>query len=148
MGISITDASDKHLEDLVNLEQSCFSSPWTREQLLAEYPDDRHLFLVAENESGTAVAYVGMMHVLDEGYISNVAVDPAYRRQGVGDALIEAMLARAAALELSFVTLEVRESNAPAQALYAKHGFIPVGKRKLYYEHPKEDAILMTTYLK
>ena len=148
MDIQITDASKRHLKDLVKLEQSCFSSPWTREQLLAAYPDERHVLLVAETDTGSAFGYVGMMHVLDEGYISNVAVAPEYRRQGIGDRLIESMLARAEALELSFVTLEVRESNVPAPALYAKHGFQQVGKRKQYYERPKEDAILMTTLLK
>ena len=56
--------------------------------------------------------------------------------------------AKAAELELAFLTLEVRESNAPAIALYAKHGFHPVGKRKNYYDAPKEDAVLMTCYLK
>ena len=86
--------------------------------------------------------------LLDEGYISNVAVHPDARRQGIGDALIDALAAKAAELELAFLTLEVRESNAPAIALYAKHGFHPVGKRKNYYDAPKEDAVLMTCYLK
>ena len=86
--------------------------------------------------------------MLDEGYISNVAVHPDARRQGIGDALIDALAAKAAELELAFLTLEVRESNAPAIALYAKHGFHPVGKRKNYYDAPKEDAVLMTCYLK
>ena len=148
MGYQITDAKEKHLEDLERLENSCFSCPWTREQLLMEYPDDRHVFLVAENEMGSAVAYAGMMHVLDEGYISNVAVDRNYRRQGIADMLIDAVLERAEALLLSFVTLEVRESNTAAKALYAKHTFAEVGRRKNYYERPREDAILMTTFLK
>lgn len=147
MGYQITDAKEKHLEDLERLENSCFSCPWTREQLLMEYPDDRHIFLVAENEMGNAVAYVGMMHILDEGYISNVAVDPNYRRQGIADRLIDAVLERADALHLAFVTLEVRESNTAAQKLYAKHAFTEVGRRKNYYERPREDAILMTTFL-
>ena len=88
------------------------------------------------------------MHVLDEGYISNVAVSAGYRRQSVGDRLIDALVARGRDLRLSFLTLEVRRSNDPATALYAKHGFVPVGVRKNYYVKPKEDAILMTLYLK
>ena len=105
------------------------------------------MFLVAE-VGGEAVGYVGMMYILDEGYISNVAVSAAFRRNGAADALIAELLHRAAALELSFVTLEVREHNTPAKQLYKKQGFIPVGKRKDYYEQPKEDAVLMTKFLK
>ena len=81
-------------------------------------------------------------------YISNVAVSPDHRRQGIASTLIEALLRRAEELQLSFVTLEVRESNAPAIALYGRFGFTPVGRRKGYYDAPKEDAILMTRLLK
>ena len=147
MDYHILDADKRHLDTLVELEHQCFSIPWTRDQLKAELPDEHHEFLVAE--SGESVlGYVGMMYVLDEGYISNVAVSPDYRRQGIASALIEALLRRAEELRLSFVTLEVRESNAPAIALYETFGFAPVGRRKGYYDAPKEDAILMTKFLK
>ena len=87
-------------------------------------------------------------YVLDEGYISNVAVSPEHRRKGIADRLIRELMTRAGQLELAFVTLEVRESNAPAAELYKKHGFVKVGQRKNYYDLPKEDAILMTKFLK
>ena len=147
MAFEITNAAPRHLEALENLEQSCFSLPWTREMLYSQLPDDSHEFLVAE-ENGELLGYVGMMTVLDEGYISNVAVAPEHRRKGCADALITALLGRAALRELSFVTLEVREHNEPAIALYRKHGFVPVGLRKNYYEAPVENALLMTCYLK
>ena len=147
MEFRIVNAGTRHLDALVELERSCFSIPWTRAQLTAELPDERHEFLVAE-AGEEVLGYVGMLFVLDEGYISNVAVAPDYRRQGVASALIRALLARAAERELSFVTLEVRESNAPAIALYEGFGFAPVGRRKNYYDAPKEDAILMTCFLK
>ena len=126
---------------------SCFSLPWTWEQLMSQLPDDGHEFLAAEEE-GKVLGYVGMMTVLDEGYISNVAVDPAFRRQGIGGSPDRELLERAALRELSFVTLEVREHNEPAIALYRKHGFAPVGLRKNYYTLPVENALLMTKYLK
>ena len=148
MTVMVANAGSEHLEALEALEQSCFSLPWTREQLESQLPDDRHVFLVALDERGQLLGYVGMMHILDEGYISNVAVAPEARRQGVGRLLIRTLLERAEALELSFVTLEVRESNAPAIALYSGFGFLPVGKRKKYYERPTEDAILMTKTIK
>ena len=94
------------------------------------------------------MGYVGMMCVLDEGYIANVAVSPDWRRQGIGDALIAELLRRAVSRELAFVTLEVRAGNEAAKALYAKHGFVPVGLRKKYYASPTEDAVLMTKFLK
>ena len=106
-----------------------------------------HVFLIAE-ENGKLLGYVGMMHVLDEGYISNVAVAPEARRRGVAGALIRELLRRAEEKELSFVTLEVRESNAAAIALYERFGFRSVGRRKQYYEAPREDALLMTCFLK
>lgn len=147
MQYRITDIEEKHIEQIKDLEKKCFSVPWTDEQLRAQLPDKMHVFLIAESNE-KALGYVGMMHVLDEGYISNVAVDPEYRRNGIADALINELTERAKELELSFVTLEVRESNEPAKALYKKHGFSEVGLRKNYYSFPTENAILMTTFLK
>ena len=148
MKVRIVNASPRHLPELETLEKRCFSLPWTEEMLMGQLPDDSHEFLAAESETGGLLGYVGMMTVLDEGYISNVAVAPEQRRQGIADALITELLERAALRALSFVTLEVRAHNEPAIALYAKHGFAPVGQRKNYYEAPVENAILMTKFLK
>ena len=139
------EASD--VEAVARNEALCFSMPWTREQLGSQLPDAMHVFLVADAD-GAAVGYVGMMHVVDEGYISNVAVAPEYRRRGAADALIAALVDRCAELSLAFVTLEVRRSNYPAIALYEKHGFVRVGERRDYYELPREDALLMTRFFK
>ena len=95
-----------------------------------------------------AAGYLGMEFVLDEGSITNVAVFPGCRRQGVADALVTGLLHRAAAIGLATVTLEVRQSNAPAIALYHKHGFVPVGRRNNYNTSPTADAILMTAPVK
>lgn len=147
MEYRILNAGERHFEALEALERICFSVPWTRQQLRCELPDERHEFLVAE-QNETLLGYVGMMHVLDEGYISNVAVAPEARRKGVASALIREMIDRAKTLELAFLSLEVRVSNEPAIALYGGFGFEPVGRRKNYYEQPREDAIIMTKYLK
>ena len=148
MDYLIRDASAWDLDALEALEKACFSLPWTREQLQGEMPDLRHEFLVAVDAEGRLLGYIGMMTVLDEGYISNVAVSPDHRRRGVGRALLKEMLRRAEGRELSFVTLEVRAQNEGAIALYAGEGFRPVGLRKNYYEHPREDALLMTRFFK
>lgn len=142
----ITDAREEQLSQVEELEKLCFSMPWSYDMLRSQLPDDRHVFLTAERD-GEVAGYVGMMYILDEGYISNVAVSPEYRRKGLGDRLISALMERAALLKLAFVTLEVRASNTPAIELYKKHGFVPVGQRKNYYDLPKEDAILMTKFL-
>lgn len=148
MEYRIVDAKPAHLEALHEIENECFSMPWTVEMLKAQLRDERHEFIVAEDGEGKVLGYVGMMYVIDEGYISNVAVSEKYRRQGIADALIDMLYERASALGLSFMTLEVRKSNLPAIRLYEKHGFAVVGSRKNYYDLPKEDALLMTCFLK
>ncbi len=146
MAFSIQDVREEQLDQIEQLEQLCFSVPWPRDALRRQLPDDNHVFLAA-TDGGRVLGYVGMMFVLDEGYISNVAVAPAFRRRGIADALIAELLRRADALSLSFVTLEVREHNIPAISLYENCGFVRVGLRKNYYQKPCENAVLMTKYL-
>ena len=147
MEFRIRNACPEDLDALQALEESCFSLPWTREQLQGELPDQRHEFLVAVSREGKILGYIGMMTVLDEGYISNVAVSPDVRRLGIGRALVREMLRRCIIRKLFFVTLEVRAHNEGAILLYAQEGFQRVGMRKNYYERPREDALLMTRFL-
>jgi ribosomal-protein-alanine N-acetyltransferase len=144
--MEIINVSRKLLPAIAEIERQCFSTPWS-EAMLATQLKDGHIFLAAV-ENGSPVGYVGLAYVLDEGYISNIAVSPLYRRRGIASALLTELEKRSRALELTFMTLEVRAGNASAIALYAKHGFVPVGHRKNYYENPREDAILMTLELK
>ena len=146
MEYKIVDVEEKHIAQIEDIEKLCFSSPWTAQQLKSQLKNEQHEFIAA-TAGERVLAYVGMMYILDEGYISNVAVAPEYRRCGIGDALIEHLMEISNNLKLSFVTLEVRASNAAAIALYSKHGFSTVGRRKNYYDFPKEDAILMTKFL-
>lgn len=132
------------LDQLEEMEKVCFSDPWSR-QLLADLLEaENALTIAAVDEAGTILGYASLQTVLDEGYVNNLAVLPAYRRMGIASALLEEFRRYGAANQLAFLTLEVRASNAPAIALYAKHGYAQVGRRKNYYAHPKEDAILMT----
>ncbi len=146
MEYTICDAAAAHIPQIEHLERQCFSLPWSAEQLKSQLKDNQHEFIAALAPDGTVLGYVGMMYVLDEGYISNVAVSPEYRRQGIADALIERLCIICRGLELSFVTLEVRAGNMPAIALYEKHGFHRVGLRRNYYERPREDALIMTKF--
>lgn len=139
--MNITEMQEKHLPALAALEKQCFHAPWSEKMLREEL--GAGIFLVAEQD-GEVQGYVGCQTVLDEGYITNVAVSPDCRRRGAARRLIAELIARAKEKGLAFVTLEVRESNAPAIALYAGAGFAPVGTRKNFYSNPAENALLMT----
>ena len=143
--MTVVPMAERHLAALVEIEKACFHAPWSEAMLREEL--DKGIFLVAERD-GQVVGYVGCQTVLDEGYITNVAVSPDCRRQGIGRALVAALKARAAQAGLAFVTLEARASNAPAIALYESAGFRRVGVRRNFYTAPVEDAVLMTLYLK
>lgn len=143
--MTVVPMEERHLAALAEIEKACFHAPWSAAMLREEL--GKGIFLVAERD-GAAVGYVGCQTVLDEGYITNVAVSPDCRRQGVGRALVAALKARAAQAGLAFVTLEARASNAPAIALYEGAGFRRVGVRRNFYTAPTEDAVLMTLYLK
>lgn len=146
MDYTIRDVRREDLPQIEEIEKRCFSLPWTAQQLSGQLKDAQHEFIAAVAPDESVLAYVGMMYVLDEGYISNVATAPPYRRQGIADALIERLCGICDALRLSFVSLEVRAGNTPAIALYEKHGFVSVGLRKNYYERPREDALIMTKF--
>jgi ribosomal-protein-alanine N-acetyltransferase len=128
---------------MAELEKRCFSLPWSLESIKFELQNPIALYLGAFID-GALAGYAGMQLILDEGNITNAASAPEYRRRGIADALMTGLMSAAMERGLRVVTLEVRESNIPAQNLYKKHGFAAVGKRKGYYDEPKEDAILMT----
>lgn len=132
-----------HIGQIARLEKLCFSQPWSERALEEELYNPQAGFIVAEDGEGGVLGYAGLQAVLDEGYIDNIAVEPAARRHGVADALLD-VFCRFGREHLAFLTLEVRESNAPAIALYRKHGFAEAGRRKNFYTAPKEDAVIMT----
>ena len=142
--IRIVPMSAAHLDEIADLERICFSVPWSRKMLAEELDNACSAFLAAVDETGRVVGYAGLMVVLDEGYITNVAVHPDFRRRGIAQKLLDVFESFATANKLAFLTLEVRESNYGAIALYGSRGYRGVGRRKNYYEHPKEDAIIMT----
>ena len=132
-----------HVSQVAALERECFSMPWSETMLEDSLYDSNASFIVAEDEEGNILGYAGLHAVLDEGYIDNIAVEEAARRHGVASALLD-VYCRFGALNLAFLTLEVRKSNAAAIALYEKFGFQQAGLRKGFYQHPREDAIIMT----
>jgi len=142
--IRIVPMTSAHLDEIAELERICFSVPWSRNMLAEELDNACSAFLAALDETNRVVGYAGLMVVLDEGYITNVAVHPEFRRRGIAQKLLDVFENFARANKLAFLTLEVRESNYGAIALYGSRGYRGVGRRKNYYEHPKEDAVIMT----
>lgn len=132
-----------HIDQMAEIEQECFSVPWSREALLDELDNPYAHYVVCCDPAGNVVGYIGSRIVLDEADITNVAVRPPYRRQGIGFDLVTAMLGLMKMGGVRSVLLEVRESNLPAQNCYRRAGFEVVGRRKRYYEKPEEDALLM-----
>ena len=132
-----------HIAEIAQIERECFSDPWSEASLTEELYNPLASFIVAQRPDGAVLGYAGLHVVIDEGYIDNVAVREDYRGNGIADDLVDVFV-RFGREHLAFLTLEVRPSNEPAIQLYMKHDFAQVGRRKNYYENPREDAIIMT----
>ena len=139
---------------VAEIEKLCFSLPWSEQSLIDSVKREDTMFLVCEefdenNSDDTGdvnsniAGYIGMYLSFDEGDITNVAVSPAHRKKGYGEALVSKAKELAREKQLEMILLEVRVSNAPAISLYKKMGFEELGIRKNFYEHPVEDAIIM-----
>lgn len=125
------------------VERKCFSTPWSRNIFISEITRNDNAIYVVALVGERIVGYAGVWVILDEGHITNIGVDPAYQRQGIGQALMEEITKFAMLRGVTSMTLEVRVSNLGAQALYSKLGFVPNGIRKEYYQDNKEDALIM-----
>ncbi len=140
--ITITNMTPDHVQAIAELEKLCFSDPWPVEGILPELSNPLSYWLVAMDGS-LVVGYIGSQSVCGEADMMNVAVSPDYRRQGIAQQLVEALVAGLKGKEVYSLTLEVRASNDPAIALYHKLGFAQVGRRPNYYRNPKEDALIL-----
>ncbi|MBR6509913.1 MAG: ribosomal protein S18-alanine N-acetyltransferase [Clostridia bacterium] len=138
----ITKIEREHISQIAKLEKICFASPWSEEVLLDAYSRGTNFFVCVKGKK--VLGYIGINCILDEGYITNIAVFPEYRGKGIGTALLNRVFSEASDLNLSFVSLEVRESNFSAISLYEKNGFKEAGRRPRFYSDPEETAIIMT----
>jgi ribosomal-protein-alanine N-acetyltransferase len=136
--------SDADLDAVVALEAASFTNPWSREMLARELSPPTAARVYVLRLPGTPVAAFCSCWVIgDELHVNTIAVDPARRRQGLGLALMKAVLAEVADQGVTRATLEVRRSNVAAQRLYERLGFEVAGHRKKYYSHPEEDALIL-----
>ncbi len=130
------------LGGVAEIEKLCFCCPWS-ENALELLLTDRAVGFAAVGESGKVYAYGGMLTVLDEGEITNIATHPDARRKGFGRAIVSALIEYCIQNGLVTISLEVRESNMAAVTLYEGLGFERAGIRKNFYTAPLENAIVM-----
>lgn len=135
----------KHVADVAHIAADSIPDAWSETLFEQELENSSSIVFVALSDS-KVVGFGGVQIVLDEAYITNIAVDKAFRRKGIGDALLNAIINHLK--DFSFISLEVRVSNTTAINLYKKHGFVSQGIRKGFYSHPAEDANIMTLFLK
>lgn len=140
--IRIEQMTISHVPQIAALERACFSDPWSERSILSELDNPLSLWLAALDGERVA-GYIGSQTVLGESDMLNLAVSPDYRRQGIGRALVTALIDRLRQQGSRCITLEVRSSNLPAGRLYESLGFFQAGLRKGYYEKPREDARIL-----
>lgn len=133
------------IDEICNIENICFSHPWSKNSLISEFEEETSKFYVCIEED-VIIGYICFSVIVDEGYILNIATLPEYRNKGAASMLMNKVITDSKKNDLSFISLEVRESNSNAISLYNKFGFIKVFVRKNYYSVPTENAILMTRY--
>ena len=140
--ISFREMTPEDAAAVEEIERASFAVPWSRRAFWEEAANERTLYLVARMD-GEIVGYAGAWIILDEAQITNVAVAPEKRGQGIGRRLMDEMMARAKARGASRMTLEVRPSNEAALTLYKSCGFLDYGRRPRYYQDNGEDAVIM-----
>jgi ribosomal-protein-alanine N-acetyltransferase len=133
----------RHLRAVVRIEEECYPRPWSATLFLSEIAQRTSRRYTVATIGPLVVGYCGLMTVGDDGHITTVTVDPAWHRRGIATVMLLDLARAAPGHGVRNLTLEVRVSNAPAQVLYRRFGFAPVGVRKNYYAETGEDAIIM-----
>lgn len=131
-----------HVAQIAELEKICFSDPWSEKSIASELNNELAFWLTAI-EGDLVAGYIGSQTVIDETDMMNVAVHPDFRRKGIAEALVNALVEALKSRGSRCLTLEVRASNVPAITLYEKLGFSQIGRRKNYYRNPREDALIL-----
>lgn len=144
--VKIAKMTKEDLPGVFEVEKNAFPIPWPISSFEEELNNMLATFLVAKIDE-KVVGYIGMWFVMDECHIANIAVDKDYRRMGIATKLVNELFKLCKQHKTTYVMLEVRTTNIPAQKLYAKLGFKDEVLRKDYYRNPdgsREDAIIMS----
>ena len=135
-------AKMENIDEMLKIEKKAFASHWNKQTFVDELSAENGYYIVAK-EDGKILGYTGFRYVLDEAHITTLAVHHKHRKKGIGGKLIEKLINDARERGLKKLYLEVRQSNVPAQKIYKKHGFKVLDRRREYYQHPVEDALVM-----
>lgn len=127
---------------MYQVEKNSFATPWSYDNFAENVRHGLSVYFLAEY-SGQVVGFGGMLIVMEEAHIMNVAVLPNFRKKGIGRALLQAMIAEAGRRNASAMFLEARVSNQIARSLYRSAGFAEIAVRKEYYTDTREDAVIM-----
>lgn len=136
-------AEERDIGAIEEIEQQCFSVPWTYESLRHDILENKLSFYIVAEVGERVCGYVGIWKILDEGHITNVAVSPDFRRKHIASGLLDVLVETCCQAGIEHFTLEVRAGNEAAKRLYAAKGFVEAGIRKGYYEDNGEDAVIM-----
>jgi len=131
------------LDQVMLVEHRSFTAPWSRQAFLRELVDNQFARYVVADYHGKIVGYAGIWLIIDEGHVTNIAVDPDFRGRHLGEVLLRTLMSICLSQSVQRMTLEVRVSNTVAQGLYDKLGFVRSGLRKGYYTDNREDALIM-----
>lgn len=143
---TIEGATESDVDAITALEAEAFPSPWKREFFTTELDAPRRYARVAKTADGALIGYLFAMYVLDELHVNKIAVAASYRRAGIAMALMDDCVRFAKSIDVTTISLEVRESNTPAQQFYRKLHFTALARRGSYYPDG-EAAIIMTARL-
>jgi ribosomal-protein-alanine N-acetyltransferase len=141
--VHLTTMRRRHLRGVLRIENQVYPRPWSLGLFMSELAmRNGRIYLVARI-GPTVVGYAGLLFSVDDGHVTTIAVDPQWQRAKIGTRLLVELARRTIAAGARNLTLEVRVSNEPAQAMYRAFGFAPAGVRKGYYIETNEDAIVM-----
>jgi len=145
--VKIRKMQKQDIDQIMKIEEVSFGSHhWSSQSFESEINNPLgNYFTALEKETGKVLGYCGYWLIFDEAHITTVAVDPVYRKNKLGELLLQRMISTGYEKEAKWFTLEARASNIPAQNLYSKYGFQSLGVRKKYYQDNDEDALIMWT---
>jgi ribosomal-protein-alanine N-acetyltransferase len=141
--VEITPMRRRHLRAVLKIEHQVYPRPWSTSLFLSELAMRSTRCYIVARIGRELVGYAGLMMTLDDGHITTIAVDPRWHRHKVGTRMLLCLAREGIARGAKSLTLEVRMTNQPAQDLYRRFGFVPVGVRKNYYQEVNEDALVM-----
>ena len=141
--VEITPMRRRHLRAVLRIEQQVYPRPWSTSLFLSELALRSTRAYIVARVGRELVGYAGLMMTLDDGHVTTIAVDPEWHQNKIGTRLLLWLAREGIARGAKSLTLEVRMTNSPAQDMYKKFGFVPVGVRKNYYQEVNEDAIVM-----